>query len=297
MLAIYNPGFNKVIRTVLRPFASLIPAQYHIPIYGPYSIDLGKNRSIRFTCNPTSYLGRLLFWGGEKNFEYHVVRVFKELIAQEAGFLDIGTNIGYYSMVAKAINPSIKVVGFEPMPAAIKYFKLNQDLNGFDDIELIPNALSNEAGEFTFYSVYNPKYDKVEDHLAGDGSLNSGTMANKTSREIKVTAITLDSFLESRPDLNIGFVKLDTEASEHFVLRGASKLLSEHRPIIMCEVLKGQIESELEEIFTQADYTYYHALAKGLVEVDTLHRTDNHNDYFMVPKERISEISRFVVSQ
>lgn len=297
MLPIYQPGLNKVIRTALRPFSWLIPAKFHIPIYGPYTIDLGEERSIKFTCNPTSYLGRLLFWGGERNFEYHVVRVFKELIKNETGFLDIGTNIGYYSMVAKALNPGIKVIGFEPMPAAIKYFRMNQQLNGFQDIELIPKALSNEAGEFTFYSVYNPKYDKVEDHLAGDGSLNAGTMDNKLSKEITVTAITLDSFLEKRPDLKVGFVKLDTEASEHLVLAGASKLLSEHRPIIMCEVLKGQIEAELETIFSNADYQYFKALKAGLMEVTTLVRNDDQNDYFMVPKEKIHKIQKFVLKK
>lgn len=57
------------------------------------------------------------------------------------------------------------------------------------------------------------------------------------SCETEVT--TLDSFFQQYPDCRISLIKMDIEGAELLALRGARKLLEEHRPVILYEENEG----------------------------------------------------------
>jgi FkbM family methyltransferase len=297
MLFIYREGPNKVIRTILKPFSGILPSFFHIPVHGTFPIRLGEGKQILMRANPTSYLARLLYWGGVKGFEYNSVRIFIELAKEANIFFDIGANIGYYSMVAKAFNKRVKVFGFEPMPAANKYFHLNAELNGFSDIQIERKALSDFTGTAKFYSIYKAKYNEIEDHLSGDGGLSYKQSGTRAKTEFDVDCDTLDNYVSGHLKVGerIDLIKLDTEASEHLVLAGSAKVLSGHRPVIQCEVLKGHIEVQMEKILKEYNYLFFKAYSHGLVQVDSLvSNTDDVVDYFMVPAEGRSRIAKFI---
>jgi hypothetical protein len=46
-----------------------------------------------------------------------------ELLKEVTAFFVVGANLGYYSIVGKAINPLVKIIAFEHMPGPQKYFK------------------------------------------------------------------------------------------------------------------------------------------------------------------------------
>jgi len=50
---------------------------------------------------------------------------------------------------------------------------------------------------------------------------------------------------------------VDVETLEPSVLRGASKIISDIRPVIICEVLAGRVEEQLEEVMKDHHYTFY----------------------------------------
>ena len=90
------------------------------------------------------------------------------------------------------------------------------------------------------------------------------------------------------PGKKIDLIKLDTEANEHSVLAGADNVLRHHRPIIQCEILKDQIESEMESILSKYDYIYYRATDGGLVKVEDFKTNSTpFMDYYLVPGEKI----------
>ena len=53
-------------------------------------------------------------------------------------------------------------------------------------------------------------------------------------------------------------------------MQGAKTVLAQHRPIIQCEILKNQIEKELEAALAGFDYVYFRATHGGLVPVERL---------------------------
>jgi hypothetical protein len=58
-------------------------------------------------------------------------------------------------------------------------------------------------------------------------------------------------------------LKIDTETTEHEVVAGAEKLIREHRPWILAEVLYNLSEASLHEVMDPHGYTIYHLNGPG----------------------------------
>jgi FkbM family methyltransferase len=294
MLFIYKEGTNKILREVLKPFASFIPVKYRFPVNGSFNIEIGDDKSINLTCNPTSYLSRLLFWGGEKGFEYKTVRIYKELVKSADVIFDIGSNIGYYSLIGAKINPNAKIFAFEPMPAAFKYLNINIDKNNFKNIKSEKVALSNVVGKAKFYAVKSRKFMNLEDHLNGDGTINVDNNISSFGEEFDVNTNTLDNYVASNQIKGIDLIKIDTEASEHLVFEGGINVLKNFRPIIFCEVIPNKIETQINAIFSNLNYSFYKAYPEGLVKFNSLSESyDECIDYLIVPNEKQNLILSF----
>ncbi len=82
------------------PFKKITPASLQFPVSGTIRVKIPGTASLRLTVNPTCYLGKVLFWKGVAGFESGMHRVFKDLVTRADTFLDIGANIGFYSLLA-----------------------------------------------------------------------------------------------------------------------------------------------------------------------------------------------------
>ncbi len=295
MLFIYKEGTNKFLREILKPFASFIPVKYRFPVNGSFNIKIDPNKTINLTCNPTSYLSRLLFWGGEEGFEYKTVRIYKELVKNANVIFDIGSNIGYYSLVGGALNPKAKIYAFEPMPAAYKFLNINIENNKFSNIKAEKIALSNVKGKTKFYAVKSRKFMNLEDHLNGDGTINKDNNISNFGEEFEVNTETLDNYVSSNQINSIDIIKIDTEASEHLVFAGGINVLQNFRPIIFCEVIPNKIETQINEIFAPLNYSFFKAYPEGLVKFNSLTESyDECIDYLIVPNEKENLILDFM---
>jgi len=295
MHLLYDSRINRGLRSALRPVARFVPEGWQFPVTGMITVEVGEGKRIRLACNPTSYLAKVLFWQGVTGFEYNLVRIFRELVREARLFLDVGANIGYYSVLAAAFNPRIEIISFEPLPAAFVYLKRNLVLNGCNYATPLRVALSDTAGTARFFASKNPKFLDVPDHLTSTGALDEAQAARTAIVEsFEVPTETLDHFMGTRGGAKVDLIKLDTEASEHLVLAGGRQVLSTHRPIILCEVLPGKIEEALDALFKQHEYRMYCAEPDGLVPVERLgHGHAAANDHVMVPADAVPLIERF----
>ena len=230
-------------------------------------------------------------------FETGMTELFIRLVRQSDTFLDVGANIGYYSLLAAAVNPEVRVVGFEPVPSPHHYFKSSITLNGFDTVTAEQLAVSNEESEVEFYFSKNAKFIDIEKHhLTSTGSLNK-EQADRTDllELVRVRSVTLDGYIAENKLPRIDLVKLDTEATEHLVLAGAPRMLTEDKPLIFCEVLPGKVEQEIEATFKQHGYFLYRLDPGKPVQVDQLaHDTTATNDHLMVHHDRLSEVAGII---
>jgi FkbM family methyltransferase len=80
-------------------------------------------------------------------------RLIEPLLAPGMVFIDIGANIGVYSLFVSAVTGGrARVLAFEPHPRTFAKLDFNCRLNGFDRIVRINAGVAGEEGETTLFS-------------------------------------------------------------------------------------------------------------------------------------------------
>lgn len=290
---IYNNSLNFLLRNCNLLFYPLLPNKIKLPPSGILKLKTDSG-IIKVATNQTSYLTQLLFWNGYKKFEYS--EIFEKLSKKINLFIDVGSNIGYYSLLGAKSNPKMKVYAFEPALGPKFYLIKNIYINNLsDNISAIDLALSNTNGKIDFYEVQSLKYKYLKHNLAGEG--NAGT--KKTSRNFvknQVEATTLNDFMKDYNINNVDLIKIDTEGTEIDILISGKEVIKKCQPIIICETLFNTIEGELESFFRELDYDFYNHCNKGLRKVSSLKRKvdDGVRNCFFVPKSKFELIEEFI---
>lgn len=290
---IYQKKINTILRSINKGLQAVLPKKMRIPPSGEITLNTDSGK-LKMSTNQTSYLTQLLFWNGYKEFEYS--EIFEKLSKEVSNFLDIGSNIGYYSLLAVQSNPKIVAYAFEPALGPKYFLNTNIKLNGFEkNITSVDLALSNEIGVIDFYEVESLKYRYLKYNLAGEG--NAGT--KKTSRNFvknTVNATTLSAFVASQNIDQIDLIKIDTEGTEFEILMSGHSEIKKYEPIVICETLFNTIEGELEDFFADLDYEFFNHTTLGLKKVNTLRRKtdDGVRNCFFVPKSKLEMIVPFI---
>ena len=129
-------------------------------------------------------------------------------------FVDVGANLGHFSVVAAAlVGDSGKVVAFEPDPANFKLLCASSDMNQFGSrIQAVQAGLSDYASDGLLYL----SQDNMGDHqiYAGEGDRESLPIELLNGADFLAPLI---------PQLDL--LKVDTQGSEYQVMTGLMPLL------------------------------------------------------------------------
>lgn len=140
---------------------------------------------------------------------------------------DVGANIGFYTVIASRLVGSGRVVAFEPLPASCAALEQNLRLNGMTNVDVARIALSDEVGTATLNVFAGSTESRLEAH-------ENSNSTKLPLDQIDVPVSTLDAQLEVFPAPSL--VKMDIEGAEAAALRGASVMLSEVKPTLICEL-------------------------------------------------------------
>lgn len=187
-----------------------------------------------------------IFLTGE--FEPATTAVARKLLKPGDIVVDVGANIGYYSLLfCSCVGKAGHVYSFEPVPKLASALCNNVELNRFEQITLSDLALSDHDGEARFY--VGP------DDNSGLSSLRP---PRESSDTLDVRLARFDGFFTQ--DKKISLIKIDVEGAELAVLRGMQDYLRSHRPYILLEVtnrfLKEMGDSEESLISFLQDFGY-----------------------------------------
>ncbi len=142
-------------------------------------------------------------------------------------FLDIGANMGFYSLALARENPNLRVDAFEPQPQVFSTLQDNVELNNLLERITVHNlGLGNEVANLT---MYVPKFTG-----SGGASFQNLHIDEGEATEIVVPVKVLDQIISN----NLELIKIDVEGSELNVLFGAKKVISEMKPTIVVELLR-----------------------------------------------------------
>ncbi len=140
---------------------------------------------------------------------------------------DVGAYVGWYSVEFAKRVPASKVYAFEPIYS--NRYELHNNIGDLKNVFIYPFAICNQKAMMPIY---------LSDKESGVASL-APLEEERFGPEkwVLIPSLNLDSFVEDKkraPD----FIKIDVEGAELLVLQGAEQTLRQHRPIVLCEMLR-----------------------------------------------------------
>jgi len=210
--------------------------------------------------------------------DVEVKQLYRRLLtsaAPPAVFYDIGTNFGTHSLLF--LVHGVRTVSFEPNPACHALFRSICEAN---DVEPDLRALALGEQEGSVVLTFPPGLTWLGTTKPEVGAERG---AGRPMETVEVPCGTLDAFVaaqEAGPDL----VKIDTEGNELGVLRGATRTLAEHRPIVVFESLHAD-RGELWDLWSDAGYAI-RVLPDGPALDARSFGTSPETNFVAVPQER-----------
>ncbi len=147
-------------------------------------------------------------------------KVVKNFLKPGMNVLDLGANIGYYSLLmAKLVGDKGKIFAVEPFPENFVQLKINVGLNNLQSIVNLDNiAISDKTEEVDFFVG--------SEHNLGT-LLKEGNEYQITG-SIKVKAVSLVDYLKGKPEID--FLRMDIEGWEAKIFNHMQESWPSDRP-------------------------------------------------------------------
>lgn len=145
--------------------------------------------------------------------------------------IDIGANLGIYTLLLSHLYPKCKVISIEASPTIFEKLKLNCQLNNLlpgSNLVLLNKAVSDKDGTWVEFYEKHSMSTMSKEFLT---SISSKIITNKDDELHKeiVRTVTIDNLAETTNINEISFLKIDVEGAEVLVLKGAINILTEKK--------------------------------------------------------------------
>lgn len=152
-------------------------------------------------------------------------------LQRDAAVVDVGANIGDFSIQAAKLCPAGLIYAVEPVSANLKCLQRQLELNGTENVVVIPIALGGQEGQALIHAS------------GGHSSLYWGSAETEV-----VNVTTLQSLMAAHGIERIDLLKLDCEGAEWDILPAAECLLPRIRAISM-EYHNGKLDANWLELW------------------------------------------------
>lgn len=168
-------------------------------------------------------IGRYVF--AFREFYEPELAYLQNLLFPRGTFVDVGANLGIYTLVASRIVGNLGcVIAFEPSMQSFPLLRKNVALNGLTNICAFRAALSERAEKVRLYHApCCPSGNSLAHHPSFPESFE------------EVVTETLDAVLQRISAERVDVIKIDVQGAEELVLRGAQKVVASTNPVIIFE--------------------------------------------------------------
>jgi FkbM family methyltransferase len=207
--------------------------------------------------------------------------------------VDVGANYGLWSYhLARAVGEAGTVVAFEPIPQTFRALRRVLWLLGARRVRTI-NAGIGERDERVAFAV--PVARETGTTVGGLAHM-VGAEGPREHRVVEADIKRLDA-VDIAGD--VALVKVDVEGAELYALRGARALISDHQPIVICEIGQGLSEprygiegSAVEDLLADWGYETFKLVGGRLVPESIDARSDGN--YVFVPPARRGRVAALI---
>lgn len=180
--------------------------------------------------------------------------------------IDVGANIGLYSVLLASLLPSRRVLAIEPTPDAANRLRRNIARNGFAENTIVFDGVAaDHNGKMEIRVVPG------REEYSSCGQMTHAAISGVPHVVLTVEAATIDDLVR-RHALDPGFVKLDVEGMEHVVIGGMRDVLSRFRPVILTEISdallrsNGSSSAALVDLIRSFDYQLFETSGQEIRE-------------------------------
>jgi FkbM family methyltransferase len=270
----------------------------HITLSGTEKIYLPDGNSFKIFSRGDDFIPSQVFWKGYGGYE-DSVEIFYHFAKRSKCIVDIGANIGYFSLVAAACNKEAKIIAFEPVERVYNRMIKQISINNFLNIVPEKKVVSDNTGKATLYVPNN-------NLMALAASVKKGWVTDVIP--VESDCICLDDYKKTNNIKSIDLIKMDCEFHELSVLNGMKGILEKDGPTILIEILLPDIPGvkdyfednsyvEIEKMMRSYGY-YSYLLYKGcLIKTDKLEYNPTDRNYLFVKYNAVnifSTVSDFV---
>jgi len=169
------------------------------------------------------------------NYSKHSIEpellLLKHLLEPESTFIDVGANKGEFVLWAEKKIARQNIYCFEPL-----HNYHNRLTQLFPGIRAINCALSDKAGTAMLKIPY---LNGIQDYTLSTMRTTYVAPHETSSRQVEIPTIPLDQYLEENPPGHpVRLIKIDVEGHELSVLKGAEATITNHRPMLMVEIMQ-----------------------------------------------------------
>jgi FkbM family methyltransferase len=184
--------------------------------------------------------------------------LFKKIVKPGDVVLDLGANIGYFTLLAaKLVGDRGRVHAFEPEPRNYHYLRRNIEMNGYRNVFAYQKGVSNISGKTRLYIC---PYD------SGHHTINKPNGIKKYRpdyggeiKEIEIDVVATDDFLKDKIE-RVDIIKVDIEGAEVLAFDGMRNMLKANQNVkIFLEffpLLIQEMDNSPEEFFRQLQEDY-----------------------------------------
>ncbi len=166
------------------------------------------------------FIYKPLYFAFKNLQDAYQLKLISKYIKKGDQVLDIGANIGYYSIkLAQMVGNTGTIHCFEPDPTNFNF--LEKNTQGYSNIFLNNSAVSDKSGKLTFYQSTLLNVD----HRA--------YKPDSYTHSFDVNCIAIDDYINKNQ--KISFIKMDIQGYEYAALLGMEQLLKRDKPSLLME--------------------------------------------------------------
>lgn len=240
----------------------------------PTGDRLVERAGLRWLLDPADYVQADVFWFGTKD-PWELWHLSQHLPVGGV-FLDVGSNFGFYSIaLASKLGGRCGVFAFEPNPPTFNRLCRNVELNGLQSVvQARCVAMSDRDGSAVLFQVpHNSGASRVDDSGVG----------------IATQMQTLDQFCRAEELDRVDAVKIDVEGFEARVLKGATEMLKQFRPVVAVELnppalqQQGVCPATVVDLLGSVGYEIFEVRRRQLVPLVHLPAGEDYVNVICIP--------------
>jgi len=268
-------------------------------------IEISKRENLTFTVNPNGIEIEIPLGAFEKSvqmvldvsdirsvpftviaegpYEQFQAQILFSLGMVSRHFLDVGANMGYYSLALGLLNPKIAIESFEPQPEIFALLTRNIALNKLDN-----QIVGHNCG-------LGPRDENFEIHVprftgSGGGSFADQHPEEENPKRFFVPVKCLDTLLA--PNFAVDLIKIDIEGFEYEMLKGSREILMKYKPTLVIELLRkwmktfGHHPQDVIEFLTPLGYEAFSIGSNQLSRIVEIDETTTETNFIFVHNTR-----------